>query len=72
MGFRNYCLVLQVHIAQLGMGNYNHTVQITDYDFSMPLDTNVIYTSSADPSKFHIGETIEIIPVVALILVRDS
>ena len=51
-----------------GMGNYNATTgsNYTDYvRLSMPLDTNVIYTSSADPSKFHIGETIEIIPVVA-------
>jgi hypothetical protein len=50
------------------MGNYNATTgsDYTDYvSFSMPLDTNVIYSTSADPSKFHIGETIEIIPVVA-------
>ena len=51
-----------------GMGNYdtNTGSNYTDYVFfSMPLDTNVIYDTSADPSKFHIGETIEIIPVVA-------
>ena len=42
-----------------GMGNYdtNTGSNYTDYvSFSMPLDTNVIYTSSADPSKFHIGD----------------
>lgn len=50
------------------MGDYNATTgsNYTGYvSFSMPLDTNVIYGTSADPSKFHIGETIEIIPVVA-------
>ena len=54
--------------SSTGMGNYNATTgsDYTDYvSFSMPLDTNVIYSTSADPSKFHIGETIEIIPVVA-------
>lgn len=51
-----------------GMGNYDSNTgsNYTDYvSFSMPLDTTVIYDTSADPSKFHIGETIEIIPVVA-------
>ena len=51
-----------------GMGNYdaNTGSNYTDYvSFVMPLDTNVIYNTSADPSKFHVGETIEIIPVVA-------
>jgi hypothetical protein len=51
-----------------GMGNYDSNTgsNYTDYvSFIMPLDTNVIYDTSADPSKFHIGETIEIIPVVA-------
>ena len=51
-----------------GMGNYNASTgsNYIDYvSFTIPLDTNVIYNTSADPSKFHIGETIEIIPVVA-------
>ena len=54
--------------SSTGMGNYDSNTgsNYTDYvNFSIPLDTNVIYNTSADPSKFHIGETIEIIPVVA-------